>query len=316
MWKKALRFNDTHIPFHDPCVLDIILQLAEAGLYDLIIIGGDFWDFMTFSRFARPLESKTLVFEYEKGAEWLKKFAATKTKIVFLEGNHEFRMARWAQESQQARDIWELMSNKTSEFFLENLFDFKKLGIEFYPYQSIYMTGALAHTHCVGKILSAHSAYTAKRSYDKVQTSIMIGHTHRGGTYYKTHGFSNNVKKDGAYECFCTCQLKDWYLYGNQARFTSVINDWQNGFCEIDYNTDKKGNFVVKDRIIYDKNHFLYDGKIIEPRKEVIEADAKNAPLPEIYRGEANIKGKKYYFKKPKVARIKKNKISIKGANK
>jgi hypothetical protein len=87
--------------------------------------------------------------------------------------------------------------------------------------------GKLILTH--GTCVSQDSAMTARRNLQRYGLSVMCGHTHRGGSTYKTDLLGTR----GAWENFCLCDFKlakEWRM---------GVANWQLGFSYIYYYPDR-----------------------------------------------------------------------------
>ena len=107
---------------------------------------------------------------------------------------------------------------------LKFMLDLSKLNISFIDSAEGYrQRGMLVLTH--GTCVSQESGDTAKRMLRKYGLSVMHGHTHRGGSTYKTDLLGTR----GAWENFCLCKMelaKEW---------RQGLPNWQQGFSYIYY---------------------------------------------------------------------------------
>lgn len=200
--------------------VSLALRITEDYNPDVRITGSDGVDFYSLSCFDKnPERINSLQLELDSWAatqrSWLD--AAPNARNYFLIGNHEDRLRKW---------LWkhpELYSLKC--LTLENLFEFEKLKIEPEPRQELVFHNRLTITH--GSIVRKYSGYSAKAELEKIryQTSIMTGHTHRGGRYFTTT--PGGIVE--ALECFCLCLLAPEY---------SFRPDWQQGLCLVEVTED------------------------------------------------------------------------------
>jgi len=111
---------------------------------------------------------------------------------------------------------------------LRFLLDLDRLNISFIDSAEGYrQRGELVLTH--GTCVSQASGDTAKRMLKKYGLSVMHGHTHRGGSTYKT----DLLGIRGAWENFCLCRMdlaQEWRM---------GLADWQQGFSYIYYYPDR-----------------------------------------------------------------------------
>ena len=91
----ALVIGDAHVPFHDEKVTELVLNWVKEYKPDTIYFNGDIMDCYTISRFAQPgLQVGGFHVEIEETLAWLEEFrrASPYSKMVYIEGNHEFRL--------------------------------------------------------------------------------------------------------------------------------------------------------------------------------------------------------------------------------
>jgi hypothetical protein len=156
---------------------------------------------------------------------------------VWEEGNHEDRLRR---------AIWrnpEFAGIKALEF--PELFKLADYGFEHRKYGDLYRIGKLSVTH--GEIVRKHSGASAKAHYEKVGGSVLHGHTHRMGSYFRTTAAGAH----GAWENGCLCRLDPEYV---------KRPDWQQGFSVIHVDP-KTGTFNVQQVPILARRFFYYGGE-------------------------------------------------------
>ena len=216
--------NDFHFPNHDTTVLALFLIFLRDYQPDILVINGDLIDCYELSEFKKsawlqhPIEK-----EFELAEKFFKKVKefCPKTRIIYIFGNHEKRLAKYISNNAEKMARLKGMT-------LESIMGLDDYGIDYLPcplemskFTHNYIDlGGLLYGH-FDKV-SMHSAYTAKNLMDTLGRSFIQGHTHRGGVYYKTQGEKVLI----GVENFCMCSLKPDY--------TSLVN-WQNGYSIINY---------------------------------------------------------------------------------
>jgi len=226
--------GDFHVPYHSDNCLNLLLKFGKKHRISEIVLGGDFMDFYAISSFNRnPDRINALQKEVDLGIDILKKLKSITKNIIYVQGNHEERLRKY---------LWtkapELASLRSLKF--ETLMKLKKLDITYIEDQ-IVLDGVLI-TH--GDMTSKYSSYTARGMFEKVGTTLIFGHTHKGGVYYKTDTRGTNV----SYENFCMCSLEpEWIRNPNWQQGFSVLTD---GYVQQIYIKDGKklmyGNKVIK----------------------------------------------------------------------
>ncbi len=192
----AVVAQDYHIPFQDQrSVREVELFMGELQP-DLILHPGDMSDFYQLSKFDRnPNRGKggTIQTECTMTAALFRRERelCPNARILVEPGNHWDRLRRylWSKAPElsdlDCLQIESLMKLKESEIEL--------IGAD----EGVLINGNFLVTHA--EIVRAHSGWTAKGMSDKHGGSGMHGHTHRGGSYYK----SNRSGVYGWWENFC-----------------------------------------------------------------------------------------------------------------
>lgn len=237
--KKIVVLSDIQFPFEDPNALELALQFTEKLKPDAVILNGDVCDCYACSDFDRdPLKTDTTLEELWKCEQLLKRIGKIKSvrDRKYIGGNHEDRWRRkiW-RDARSAGGLSPIIEALMHGLGVEDLSpdeSFKKAfritenGFEYHPYGH-YITLAeenLIVTH--GFAVSMHSGYTAKRHFDRLGKSCVIGHSHRQGSYLVSHLW--NPK--GAWESGCLCDLNPEYV---------SFPNWQQGFVKIEVESDR-----------------------------------------------------------------------------
>jgi len=244
--EKKLRtfaiINDTHNPYQDVPALHLVERFLQDIQFHYLIYNGDVNDMYQISTFNRNPER---VSDMQKDINNTKVMFEKHNRLfpdvkkVMTEGNHEHRLQKF---------LW----TKAPEFAgitalsISELFDLKGFGIKHIAYeQGLMINSSFLVTH--GEIASVHSGYTAKRTYEKHGGNGMVGHCHRGGSYYKTDRFGTH----GWWENFCLCSLyPDWIKSPN----------WQHGFSLVHF----LGKRFWVEQIPIIENKLIYGGKLYE----------------------------------------------------
>jgi len=224
MIKKAIVINDQHIPYEDKKANELVFKFILDYKPDIIDIIGDTADFWQISKFDKnPARMGSLQEDIDKTHEYLKilRQIAPDTEIELHAGNHLDRLRKYLWNT--AKEIEGLRSMS-----LPFLLGLDELNINFIPEAEGYrQRGDLILTH--GTLVSQDSAMSARRMLKKSGLSIIMGHTHRGGSVYVTDLLGTR----GAWENFCLCRFdlaKEWRM--------NFVN-WQQGFSYIYYYPDR-----------------------------------------------------------------------------
>jgi len=238
--------NDLQIPFHDDKVLNrLILPFVDELQPDGVILNGDVVDCYSISDFDKdPLTAATMDREIRLATRLMERFKRVGRRI-WHGGNHEDRLRRVVWKN----PVLLRSVDKASREKIVHLLDFPEMfglaeyGFEWLPYGDFTMLGKLMVTH--GSLVSKHSALSARAHFEKYGSSVLVGHTHRGGIYYKrdVHGVH------AAYENFCLCKLTPEYV---------ISPNWQQGFSVV--HVGPNGFFNVTQIPILPGNQFYYGG--------------------------------------------------------
>lgn len=222
---KVLVIPDIHFPEQDDKALGIIKHVLKVDYFDEVIQLGDMLDMYPVSSFSKDPEKvgQGLKEEIRLAKTWLSEVRKLqpKAKITLVKGNHEARFDRYVID--KAPGLAHL-------FDYRDLLGLKELGIR-YEEQN-YRVGRVCFMH--GVLVRGHSAYSAKAHFDKYNMSIIHGHTHRLGSYYKT----NLETTYTVHELGCLCKLDPDYTKDRG------VTDWQQGFGVV-YIDKKSGWFFV-----------------------------------------------------------------------
>ena len=240
--KTYIVSNDWQIGWEDRAVIDgLFFPFVEWLKPEGFIWNGDITDFYALSSFSKnPLSEDTIVSERKATQEYMKRvrsYKFIKTRD-WLGGNHEDRFRRYIWQNAKALGL-------DADITLAELFEVEKYGFKYQPYGAILQLGKLDVTH--GTIVRQHSGWSAKAHYDKRGGSVLIGHTHRMGIYYRT----NAKGVHAAYENGCLCKMDPEYVQDP---------DWQQGFSVVHVGTD--GYFNVQQIPVVGGNRIHYGDKV------------------------------------------------------
>lgn len=230
--------NDIQIPFHDDRALSNVLRfVADLRPYG-VILNGDVVDCYAISDFSKdPLKRADLDLEIRGAGQLMEQLAKFTTKRIWIGGNHEDRLRRYMWKNAPALAVVPGQDFPT-------IFRLSDHGFSWLEYGDIYNLGKLLVTH--GSIVSKHSAFTAKAHMEKYGSSVLVGHTHRLGTFYRRDIRGVHV----AIENGCLCRLTPEYVQHP---------NWQQGFSVV--HVDPKTRFFNVQQIpILPGGAFYYGG--------------------------------------------------------
>lgn len=220
---KSIIINDLHIPFHDKPVTNLVLDFIRQERPDQVLLNGDVVDCYTVSSFNKnPLTQAGLKREIREAGEIMEYLSCINSKL-WIGGNHEDRLRRYIWG--KAPELAEL-----DELSFAQLFHLDRYGFKWLEYGDIHQIGKLSVTH--GNLARKHSGETARAHFDTFGRSVLVGHTHRLGAYYKTRLGKPYV----AFENGCLCGLNPEYV---------KHPDWQHGFAIV-HHDDATGQFAAQ----------------------------------------------------------------------
>jgi predicted phosphodiesterase len=232
--RRVVVLSDLQIPFEDGPAVDQALEVLHAVNPDTVILNGDILDCYAESAFLKDsVKAEASIDESHRRARNLMETLKGVRQKYWLGGNHEDRWRRllWSENPtalallrahQRAAGIGAIDVNDPVRSF-GRLFEMDRYGFQYFPYSHrLYLAaGNLIVTH--GKYVSRHSGYSAKRTWEWLGTSCIVGHTHRLGSYLVTQ----DGHEAGAWENGCLCQLEPEY---------DDAPNWQQGFSVVRVN--------------------------------------------------------------------------------
>lgn len=251
--KKFLAMFDTHygrhrerpgsrpLPIHNQAQIDAVLAFASDFKPDTFILGGDIVDCGPISHWnARKklsMEGLRLKDDFEDCRRNLmhplERLLPSKTKKVFIHGNHENWIDQFVEEHSGLAGMVSVES---------------ELGLD----ESAWTVVQQGDHFELGKMLIMHGdtlgagEYVAKKAVIDYETSVRFGHVHTHQVYTKTsRADASEIKTGIAVPCLCTRRPG----YGKGAP-----NRWIQGFLWGYINDDGTFNdyvtVIVKDRFV------------------------------------------------------------------
>ncbi len=198
---KWMVSSDQHFPYADPRYIDLWFQVVKWYKPQVVDYLGDQSDQACFSRwvegsskdFINQMKDVELerVFSFVEAEERpaMEFFKQTrkmlpKAELFVALGNHDVRIIDYLDKK-----FPELAAKATPE----NLWKLDSLGYDYIYYGDLpkHRYGDIYVHH--GVSISKHSAESARNDVENFGVSIMRGHSHRAGTYYKTQELRNET---------------------------------------------------------------------------------------------------------------------------
>lgn len=218
-------FSDVHCPYQDDRAMSSVKNFVTRVKPNTVVLNGDIFDFPSISKYQKPY---SLMADFgnqvKKCRDMLSDIAtwSSKSKIVFLQGNHEDRWKTWLQSHTELEGFEDLS--------FENVFRFKELGIDVKPYNTFIEMGDVCISH--GYKVMSKSGCTGHRYMDELAVSGITGHTHRLAIVHKRYKDRDVFWVEGG----CLCNLEQAYLKGSLA-------DWSHGYV---YGTEYGAVYPIK----------------------------------------------------------------------
>lgn len=261
-YTKAVVASDIHIPRHDPELLSAArkcwLDIADRhGGLDYIFLDGDIIDAGAIARFERSLDASKDSFtaELEQTREFLVNIRKEhpKARIIYVEGNHEYRVRRLIMEPKD-RMRWEWLIDFVH---LRQSLGLEDLGIEYVEHAGTAGQMKVQYGDClIGHwgIARSKVGATAHHLMDRYSGyKIVQGHVHHGARVSKQTGrFSV-----WGIENPCMCPITD-------VDYT-IDPNWQQGFTVL----TEVGGVVHSELVIVEQasRTFLCEGNLYEIKK-------------------------------------------------
>ena len=233
--KTELVIADIHIPFHDPLAVESALSYAERQGVDLIVILGDLVDFYKISTFLKNPSKKSVGEEIKQAKDFLKDLRQRfkNAKIIYKEGNHEFRLQRYLMKN--APEIYNLVDN-----LLQVSLELKDLNIEYVI--EPFRVGKLWHLHGHERPGGSYNPeYITNVMWKYIHDHFIVGHYHR--TQEKVYKRIDGKNYWGGAVGYLAKNLE-----------YATLNNWTQGFAIIRYAED--GTFRAELRRIVNGDIF------------------------------------------------------------
>jgi hypothetical protein len=229
---KWMLSSDQQIPYQDDRALKIWFDVMKWFKPDVVDYLGDTSDQFCFGRFEegttkeflKTLPTETLVEDMLKYVQHQENdtaefYAKTRkmrpnAEIFSALGNHDIRVFNYADKH---------MPEILNEITPESLWGLDNLGIDYIYYNDIprHRYGGLYAHHGLSAV--AEAGASVKSDVDKLGVSLIRGHSHRMGAYYKTYELRNEIIR--GYEIGHMCKVdSDGFKY-------SQVHNWQQGFA-------------------------------------------------------------------------------------
>jgi len=207
---------------------------------DIILLGGDWMEMASLSAWDRVrnllMEGRRYSLEIEQGRKEIDRLRkwCPDSRIIFLEGNHEFRCKRYVEEHSEMEGKLDVRKD----------LDLKSLGIEWVPYNEVIKIGKLNILHGL-----FYNVYFARSTLQAIGESCLYGHSHRSQSY--TQRLHNDKSPNISQGVGCLCTVDPKWRRGTPTNFV-------NSFAIVEF---RKGGFFNIQEIFVVKGGASYGGK-------------------------------------------------------
>lgn len=222
-WESAVVLGDLHIPDHDPRAVKLAERFIGEVKPDMVVLNGDILETKAVSRWPRnPTEDaiENLQREIDVTRKWLQavRDLAPKARIVYIEGNHEFRLRSYLYSNAPALSFLDAVSMKS-------LLGLPDLDIRYVASRGAKWTDTYIRW---GDLLVGHFDVTSKSAgaaalklLDKYGISLIQGHTHKVASVHAKGLLSGLI---GGWEIGCLCRLEPDFM---------AMANWSHGFAVV-----------------------------------------------------------------------------------
>ena len=175
--KTMLAFGDVHVPNHNPRALEVFCRVAERLRPDLMVCLGDLLDCGQFS--VHPptygVPETEYVDDLRQANALLDRLQKTCSRLVMVEGNHEYRLDRWAAGAAEGRGAYSMLAPRIQ-------LAKGRSNFTYVPYGSA--DGRYPHYAINSRIIAVHGWSYARHAtkqhlHISQGKSVIHGHTHR-----------------------------------------------------------------------------------------------------------------------------------------
>jgi len=243
MAKTIVAFGDLHIPNDNPVALSIVKKTIAKLKPDISLCLGDMLDCGQFS--AHPPTYGTVETDYEEDLGKANSFLDfvqkhTQERTVVVEGNHEYRIDRWAAANSEGRGVYNMIAPRIQ-------IKRNRKRFTYIPYGSV--DGKYPHYKVNSRIVAVHgwsyAMHATKEHLKKSQgKSIIHGHTHRcDASIFPNVWGSGTIQARSA---GCMCMPIPTYGVGNPVEWVNAfIVGYLGKHSDTLFTIDIKGDFAI-----------------------------------------------------------------------
>jgi predicted phosphodiesterase len=224
---NILCLGDLHFNFHNKRAIETAINYKDK--YDAVIIAGDMLDLYQCSRFTKDPSYFKIKDEIATGIQFIEYLRAKfkGARIIYLEGNHEQRLAHHLWRHSAALEGIEALK-------LESLLQLNRLGVEYIENGNILQAGKCNIIHG-NETRVGGGINVARTTLLRTLENTVFFHFHKTQFYKETTMLG---KEFATWAVGCLCNLKPKYM---------PLAKWTWGFAHIEID---KQNFKVHNKQI------------------------------------------------------------------
>lgn len=224
--------GDIHLPMHDTGTIEAFVNECRANDVAGVLLNGDIMDMFSMSPFFRIPTRDRFIDEIECGKQflgWLRS-RLPKARIIYRQGNHEFRFTRYVVD--RAPALFDL-----PEITLPSLLKLEDLRIEWIQDKRKVLLGKLPTLHG-HELRKGRGVNPARFAFLRTQATCLINHFHQTGEH---HVRTFDERDLAVFAVGCSCFKHPDY---------DPYNDWNHGYAMVRVEND--GWFSVHNRRVLD----------------------------------------------------------------
>jgi len=178
--KTMLAFGDVHVPHQNAAAVEVFCLAAEHLRPDMIVCLGDVLDCGQFSKYPPTygMPETDYAADLATANALLDRLQKACDRLVVVEGNHEYRLDRWAAATAEGRGAYSMLAPRIQLMRGRKRCTYVRYGTT---------TGKYPHYAVNSRIIAVHGwSYARHATKQHLQISqgksVIHGHTHRADT--------------------------------------------------------------------------------------------------------------------------------------
>lgn len=175
--KTFVAFGDVHVPHQNDEAVEIVRRVTERLQPDLVVCLGDLLDCGQFSSHppTHGMPDSDYLGDLRKANALLDRLQASCGRLVMVEGNHEYRLDRWAAATAEGRGAYSMLAPRSQ-------LTKGRSNYTYVPYGSV--SGRYPHYALNSRVIAVHGwsyARHATKAHLQISQgkSVIHAHTHR-----------------------------------------------------------------------------------------------------------------------------------------